>query len=71
MREWYFYLHSNGSVIGKNPVVVDSDKEYFNSDFVKKTWKVDLDDDESCRKALSEANEIRRSMGLDPLNLLK
>jgi len=43
MRYWYYYLHENGDIIGKNPVVVDSDSEYFNSPFVKKVWKIDLD----------------------------
>lgn len=39
-RRWHYYLHINGDVIGKNPVVVDSDTEYFNSPFVKKYWLI-------------------------------
>lgn len=41
--KWYYYLHTNGDLIGKNPVVVDSDASYFDSDFVKKVWKIDTD----------------------------
>jgi hypothetical protein len=37
---WYYYLHTNGDVIGKNPTVVDSDPEYLNSSFVKKYWLI-------------------------------
>jgi hypothetical protein len=39
--KWYYYLHTNGDLIGKNPVAMDSDPEYFNSDFVKKVWLID------------------------------
>ena len=35
LKHWYFYLHTNGDVIGKNPACVESDPEYFNSPFVK------------------------------------
>lgn len=40
--KWYYYLHTNGNLIGKNPVVVDSDAGYFDSPFVKHVWKIDL-----------------------------
>ena len=43
-KTWYYYLHKNGDLIGKNPVVVDSDPEYFDSPFVKKVWKINLSD---------------------------
>ena len=39
--KWYYYLHTNGDLIGKNPFVVDSDTGYFDSDFVKRVWKTD------------------------------
>jgi len=42
--KWYYYLHTNGDLIGKNPVVVDSDSSYFDSDFVKKVWKIETDE---------------------------
>ena len=53
--EWYYYLHTNGDLIGKNPYVVDSDPSYFDSDFVKRTWKIDTEDRESCWTLLLEA----------------
>lgn len=40
MSKWYYYLHENGDIIGKNPVVVESDSEYFDSPFVKRVWLV-------------------------------
>ena len=53
--KWYYYLHTNGDLIGKNPAVVDSDPFYFDSDFVKKTWKIDTEDRGSCWTMLLEA----------------
>jgi len=53
--EWYYYLHTNGDLIGKNPVVVDSDPSYFDSDFVKKVWKIDTEDREDGWRLLLEA----------------
>jgi len=44
MKNWYYYLHTNGDLIGKNPVIVESDNEYFNSPFVQKVWNIDLED---------------------------
>jgi hypothetical protein len=44
MKSWYYYLHENGDLIGRNPVAVDRDSEYFNSPFVQKVWKIDLED---------------------------
>ena len=41
---WYYYLHENGDIIGKNPIVVESDGDYFRSPFVKSVWRVDLDE---------------------------
>jgi hypothetical protein len=43
-KTWYYYLHTNGDLIGKNPIVVDSDPEYFNSPFVSRFWRIDLTD---------------------------
>lgn len=53
--KWYYYLHTNGDLIGKNPFVVDSDVGYFDSDFVKRTWKIETGDRESCWTLLLEA----------------
>lgn len=36
----YYYLHTNGQLIPRNPTVVDSDPDYFNSPFVKRFWFV-------------------------------
>jgi len=43
-RYWYYYLHTNGDIIGKSPYVVESDPDYFRSDFVRTYWKINLDD---------------------------
>ena len=42
--KYYYYLHTNGDLIGKPPIVVDSDSSYFDSPFVKKFWCLDLTD---------------------------
>jgi len=54
-KTWYYYLHTNGDLIGKNPVVVDSDPEYFDSPFVRIVWRVDLTDRGSTWKMILEA----------------
>ena len=61
--KWYYYLHTNGDLIGKNPVVVDSDASYFDSDFVKRTWKIDTEDRESCWTLLLEALALGARIG--------
>jgi len=43
-REWYYYLHTNGDLISKNPIVLDGDPKYFESPFVKKIWKLNMND---------------------------
>lgn len=40
----YYYLHTNGDLIHKPASAVDSDPNYFDSDFVRRFWKVDLRD---------------------------
>ena len=42
MNNWYYYLHTNGDLISKNPVVVESDPSYFDSPFVKNVWNINL-----------------------------
>ena len=53
--KWYYYLHSNGDLIGKNPIVVDSDSQYFDSPFVKYTWLIETDDRGDAWKLVIEA----------------
>ena len=40
----YYYLHTNGDLIYKPAIVVDSDPQYFDSPFVKKLWAFDASD---------------------------
>ena len=40
---WIYYLHQNGDLIGKNPIVVEGDSSYFDSPFVKKVWWIDTE----------------------------
>jgi len=58
---WYYYLHTNGDLIGKNPIVVESDSEYFNSPFVKHVWRLDLTDRMSLISFLIEAKQLGAS----------
>jgi len=37
----YYYLHTNGSLIHKNAMVVESSPGYFDSPFVRKVWRID------------------------------
>lgn len=43
MKKWYYYLHTNGDLIGKSPLGVELDPCYFDSPFVKKVWEIDLE----------------------------
>ena len=54
-KPWYYYLHTNGDLISKNPAVVDADPAYFYSPFVRRTWRVDLTDRGSCWRLVLEA----------------
>jgi len=51
----YYYLHSNGDLIGKPPIVVDNDPQYFNSPFVKKWWLVETDRRDTAYRLVLEA----------------
>lgn len=51
----YYYLHTNGDLIHKPASVVDSDPDYFDSDFVRRWWKVDLKGRESAYLVVLEA----------------
>lgn len=52
---WYYYLHTNGDLISKPPAVVDSDPQYFDSDFVKAVWHIDLNNREDAWTLALEA----------------
>lgn len=41
--KWYYYLHTNGDLINKHPVVVENDPQYFDSPFVKKYWLINTE----------------------------
>lgn len=36
----YYYLHKNGALLAKSPIVVDMDPHYFTSPFIIKFWRV-------------------------------
>lgn len=40
----YYYLHSNGDLIYKNSIVIESDPQYFDSPFVKRYWEMNFSD---------------------------
>ena len=60
--KWYYYLHQNGQLIGKNPIVVDSDPEYFNSPFVQKVWVIDTENRADAWNLLIEAISLKANM---------
>lgn len=47
MKRTYYYLHTNGSLISKSAIVVESCgvNDYFNSPFVRKYWVATTDKD--------------------------
>lgn len=51
----YYYLHINGLLIRKPQIVVDSDPTYFDSPYVQKVWKIDLDDKVSIANFIVDA----------------
>jgi len=59
---WYYYLHQDGSLIGKNPAVVEHDDQYFNSPFVKKVWMIDLTKREDAWTLVLEALALGASL---------
>lgn len=42
--KWLYYLHTNGDLISKNPIVLEGDSNYFDSDFVRTWWTIDTED---------------------------
>lgn len=61
--KWYYYLHENGNLLGKNPVVVDMDTSYFDSPFVKNVWQIDTDNRESLWRMILEALAMGAKVG--------
>ena len=62
-REWYYYLHTNGDLISKNPLVVVHDKHYFDSTFVSKVWLLDLTNRANAWKLVIEALALGANVG--------
>lgn len=54
----YYYLHTNGSLIHKNAVVVESDPQYFDSPFVRKFWRIDITDRKAAWILVIEAGAL-------------
>lgn len=62
MTNGYYYLHTNGELIYKPAVVVESDPQYFDSDFVKRFWPIDTTNREDCWKIILEALWLKCSI---------
>ncbi len=43
MNNGFYYLHTEGNLIYK-PAIVAEDPDYFDSPFVKKVWRLDVND---------------------------
>lgn len=52
---WYYYLHTNGDLIGKNPIVIDGDASYFDGPFVQKVWEIDTEERDTLWTLILEA----------------
>ena len=57
--KWYYYLHINGDIIGRNPIVVDSDPDYFDSPFVRKIFVVETTDRRTLVEMLAECKMLK------------
>ena len=58
IKEGYYYLHTNGTVIFKSMVVVNktNEVEYFDSSFVVRYWHVKTKED--CETMLDELKDL-------------
>lgn len=57
----YYYLHTNGTLISKPVFTVETyttPEEYFDSDFVVKYWKIDLDNKTQIELMLKEVKKL-------------
>lgn len=61
--KWVYYLHQNGDLIGKNPIVVAGDASYFDSPFVKKVWWIDSEKREMLWTMMLEALAMGARVG--------
>jgi hypothetical protein len=52
--KWYYYLHTNGDLIGKNPAYT-SEADFTESDFVKTFWLIETDDRADAWRVVLEA----------------
>jgi len=52
--KWYYYLHTNGDLIGKNPVAYNN-ADFDDSPFVKCFWYIDTTDRSDAWKLVIEA----------------
>jgi len=52
--KWYYYLHTNGDLIGKNPIAYDN-SDFEDSPFVKCFWYIDTEDRIDAWKLVIEA----------------
>jgi len=62
---FYYYLHTNGELIYKPAMVVETDPEYFNSPFVRKVFHITCRKDAlrmllECKKSGANAECIKR-----------
>lgn len=62
MNTWYYYLHENGSLIGKNPAVVDNDPQYWDSSFVRKAWLINKNNRADAWNLILDAVELNASL---------
>lgn len=79
--KWYYYLHTNGDLIGKNPIVVDGDAGYFDGPFVQKVWMIDFENRDTLWTMMLEAlakgariervKEIAEKQGCDKADSIK
>jgi len=61
--KWIYYLHQNGDLIGKNPIVEARDASYFDSPFVKKVWWIETNKRETLWTMMLEALAMGARVG--------
>lgn len=54
----YYYLHTNGDLIYKTTLAVDSDPNYFDSPFVRKSWPINLSERATAYTLLLDAEAM-------------
>lgn len=63
-NRWYYYLHKNGDIIGKNPVAVEYNgaADYFDSPFVIDYWCIDTKNRQSLIEFLDSVKKRREEV---------